>query len=301
MSNIILLAVCLLLGIVLGWFKRLPDNAHLTFNAFIIHVSLPALTLLHIHDIQARSDLWFSVAMPWMLFALGCGFFWLLGRMLRFSTATTGGLMLVGGLANTSFVGLPMIEAFYGRTGLATGILIDQLGTYLVLSTLGIAVAALYSQGTTRAASVLGRIVRFPPLLALVAALLLMRVPYPAWAVSVLQSLGSTLTPLALVSVGLQLHLEDIRGNIDALATGLVFKLLVGPALVALIYVWWLHAQGQTIRITLFESAMGPMIGGAIVGIQHGLNPALITLMVAFGIALSFVTLPAWWYVLQAI
>ena len=52
--------------------------------------------------------------------------------------------MLVGGLANTSFVGLPMIEAFYGTADLPIGILIDQLGTYLVLSTLGIAVAAYY-------------------------------------------------------------------------------------------------------------------------------------------------------------
>ena len=34
-----------------------------------------------------------------------------------------------------------MIETFYGVGDLSTGILIDQLGTYLVLSTLGITVA----------------------------------------------------------------------------------------------------------------------------------------------------------------
>lgn len=301
MNNIILLFACLVLGVVLGWSKRFPDNAHLSLNAFIVHVALPALILLQIHGIQLRPDLLYSVAMPWMLFAIGCGFFWLLGRALHFSTATTGGLMLVGGLANTSFVGLPMIEAFYGRAGMATGILIDQLGTYLVLSTLGITVAALYSQGTTRANAVLGRIFTFPPLLALALALILMKAEYPPWFTHVLQSLGGTLAPLALVSVGLQLRLEDFRGNIEALAAGLAFKLLLGPAVVALVYVWWLNAHGQTIRITLFESAMGPQIGGAIVAIQHGLNPALITLMVAIGITLSFLTLPVWWYVLQAI
>jgi len=46
---------------------------------------------------------------------------------------------------------------------------------------------------------------------------------------------------------------------------------------------------------------MGPQIGGAIVAIQHDLNPTLITLMVGIGITLSFITLPAWWYVLRAI
>ena len=45
----------------------------------------------------------------------------------------------------------------------------------------------------------------------------------------------------------------------------------------------WLHARGQTIQITLFESAMGPQIGAAIVAIQHDLNPTLITLMVGSG------------------
>lgn len=34
-----------------------------------------------------------------------------------------------------------MIESFYGTSGMPIGILIDQLGTDLVLSTLGIAVA----------------------------------------------------------------------------------------------------------------------------------------------------------------
>jgi predicted permease len=44
---------------------------------------------------------------------------------------------------------------------------------------------------------------------------------------------------------------------------------------------------------------MGPQIGGAIVGTQHGLNPPLITSMVGLGITLSFLTLPMWWYTLQ--
>jgi malate permease and related proteins len=301
MSNIILLVACLLSGMAIGRMKRFPPDAHLSFNAFILHISLPALILLQIHHLHLRPDVLYSIGMPWMLFVTGCGFFWSLGHAMRFSTATTGGLMLVGGLANTSFVGLPMIEAFYGRSGIATGILIDQLGTYLVLSTLGIIVAVLCSHGSARATMVLRRIVSFPPLIALVLSLAVMQFDYPVWLTDVLRSLGGTLAPLALVSVGLQLRLDKFRGNVSALATGLTFKLLIGPALVTVLYVWWLHARGQAIQITLFESAMGPQIGGAIVAIQHDLNPTLITLMVGIGITLSFVTLPAWWYLLQPI
>jgi predicted permease len=298
MANIVLLFACLLLGVVFGVTRRFPENAHLALNAFILHISLPALIFLYIHNIHLHTEILLSVAMPWLLFAMGCGFFFVVARLFGLSRPTTGGLMLVGGLANTSFVGLPMIEAFYGRSGIATGILIDQLGTYLVLSTLGILIAASFSSGNTRPGAVLTRIVTFPPLIAMVLALALMKVDYPDWFPPLLQSLAATLGPLALVSVGLQLRLESLRGNILPLLTGLSYKLVLGPAIVALIYVLWLRQHGPTVQVTLFEAAMGPQIGGAIVGIQYGLNPPMITLIVAVGIVLSFATLPLWYYIL---
>jgi predicted permease len=259
------------------------------------------LTLLQIHNVILRPALMYPVAMPWLLFGCGAAFFWLLAKALRLSPATTGALMLSGGLANTSFVGLPMIETFYGRDGMAIGILIDQLGTYLVLSTLGIAVASIYSSGATSVREIVKRIVTFPPFLALLLSIVLMQVDYPAWFSDVLRRLGDTLSPLALVSVGLQLRLGHLQGNRLPLALGLSFKLLLAPFALALLYVGMLRATGSIVQITLFEAAMGPQIGGAIVGIQYGLNPSLITLMVGVGITLSFLTLPLWWYALQVV
>ena len=50
-------------------------------------------------------------------------------------------------------------EAYYGKGGLATGIIVDQLGSFLVLSTLGITVAGLYSSGRPTGKEILRRIV----------------------------------------------------------------------------------------------------------------------------------------------
>ena len=90
--------------------------------------------------------------MPWILFGIGATLFRWLGRLLGLSRPTTGALIMLGGLGNTSFIGLPMIESYYGTRYLPTGILIDQFGTYLVLSTVGIVVACLYSDAVTFAA-----------------------------------------------------------------------------------------------------------------------------------------------------
>jgi predicted permease len=296
MTNIAMLLVCLLAGMILRKTRRVPENAHVAINGFIIHVALPALVLGQIHGLHLTADLLFPVSMPWLLFALTVPVFWVLGRLLRFPAGVTGALIITAGLANTSFVGLPMIETFYGTQDLSTGILIDQLGTYLVLSTLGITVACIASSGTASRREIAKRIVTFPPLIALLLALALSPVAYPAWLAGMLHRLGDTLAPLALVSVGLQLRLDQFGGNRLPLGLGLGFKLVLGPLLIAALYFGALSWTGETSRVTIFEAAMGPQIGGAIVAMQYGLSPSLITLMVGVGVALSFLTLPLWYF-----
>ena len=292
-----MLFVCLAVGMALRWFKRVPDNAHTSINVFIIYVSLPALTLLQIHAVKLDPSLLYAVLMPWLLFAASVLLFWAVGRALKLPKATTGALAVVGGLGNTSFIGLPMIESFYGPSGMPIGIMIDQLGTYLVLSTIGILLICFYAEDAITIREITKRIMTFPPLIALVIAVALMPVTYPVWATSVLARLGGTLAPLALVSVGLQLRLGELKGNRGPLVMGLGYKLVLAPALMLLVYVGGIGLSGPTTQITLFEAAMAPQIGGSIVAIQYGLNAQLISLMVGIGTVLSFVTLPVWYHI----
>jgi predicted permease len=301
MNNIILLILCFVAGILLRRARLMPDNAPATLNSFIIHISVPALALLYIHELKLSGDIVLVVAMAWLCFGLAAGFFWWMGRTLKFSRGTVGALILTGGMGNTAFFGLPMIEAYYGHQGMATGIVIDQTGSFLVLSTLAIIVAGIYSSGRPTAASIVRSILRFPPFIALAVALLLLPVVYPEWLVVVLKRLGDTLAPMALLSVGLQLRLGHLAGNGQKLAIGLGFKLLLVPLLIFLLYVPLLGAHGQAIQVTLFEAAMPPMIAASIIAQEHDLDPNLATLMVAVGLPLSFLTLSGWWWVLQGV
>jgi len=220
---------------------------------------------------------------------------------MKWSRRTVGALILTGGLGNTSYLGLPMIEAYYGHQGLASGIIVDQLGTFLVLATLGILVAGLYSEGAPTVGAMVKRILLFPPFIALVIALLLVPVAYPEWLSVVLKRMGDTLAPLALLSVGFQLRLGHLAGNGVKLAIGLGFKLLLAPLVIFLLYVPVLGAHGQAIQITLFESAMPPMITAAILATEHDLDPPFATLMVAVGLMISFVTLTLWWWLMRGV
>ena len=300
MGNVILLVTCFVIGILLRRSRRLPENAHAAWNGFVIHVSLPSLTLVYVHDLKLSKELLFPAAMAWMLFALGCAFFWCIGRLLKLPPRTVGALTLVGGLGNTSFVGLPMIETYYGTQGLGVGILVDQAGTYLVLSTLGILMATYYRQeGKMNVRAIVKKILTFAPFLAFILSLLLIPVTYPEWLDALLRRLGGTLVPLALASVGYQIQWKSMRSKLRELGIGLAFKLALGPAVIALVMVGLFSARGETIQITIFEAAMAPQIGAAIVALDHDLDPQLVTLMVGIGTPLSFLTLPLWWQVLQ--
>lgn len=294
MTNIILLAICLLAGLGLRKTGRFPATTPAALNGFIIYISLPALTILHIHSLKIDLSLLLTAGMAWLLFGVAWLIFGSAGKLFKLDRETTGALILVAGLGNTSFVGLPMIETYYGKEFLGVGIIADQLGSFLALSTVGILAATLYSSGDVTPRQMARKVLMFPPFQALILALLLRPVSFPEWSTEILQKLGSTLTPLALVSVGFQLQFGGIRQVARPLAAGLGYKLLLGPALIFLLYSTVLGATGSVVQVTIFEAAMPPMITAGIIAIDHDLRPQLVGILVGIGIPLAFISLHLW-------
>ena len=56
MNNYLLLGACFLLGILLRRSGRLPDNAAAALNGFVVHISLPALTLTYVHGLKLDDE-----------------------------------------------------------------------------------------------------------------------------------------------------------------------------------------------------------------------------------------------------
>ena len=294
-SNLLVLVACLVVGMLLQHTARTPANAHQALNAVILQVSLPAVTLRALHSFDFDpSHLW-PVLMPWALFGVGAAAFWSIGRWLHLPRASVGALTLVGGLGNTSFVGLPMIESLHGRDGLGLGLLIDQLGSYLVLATVGLLAAAFYAGNAPASGrEMLKKIVTFPPLIALVLALALRPLPFPAALDAALARIGDTLAPLALLSVGLQLRLGALRSRARLLSIGLGYKLVACPAIVFAV-LWLFEAQlTMTSRVSLIEAAMPPMIGAGIVAAESRLDGPLVATMIGIGIPVGLVTATLW-------
>lgn len=301
MANFILIFVCFILGIFFRRYKFFPPNAPLALNRFVIYVSLPALTLAQIHRLDLSSGgLLVPVSMPWLTYIMGFAFFHFVGKKTQMSKKTIGTLTLTGSLGNTSFVGFPLLEALFGAGAIAVGILVDQPGSFLIAGSLGVATAAYYAGGSVHPKHILKKIFTFPPFLSLLVAFPLRAIDLPQEAFHVLDRLGATLIPLALVSVGMQLHFhpEKIKANFKYLCWGLGYKLFLVPLVCTLVYVGLFQQHNQVTLITLVEAAMAPMITAGIIAAEYDLDIELANLMVGLGIPISLATAPAWAWVL---
>lgn len=285
----------------------MPENAAASLGTFVVFVSLPALVLTELPPLVAEvalgAEILVPVSMPWITFALALLVFRTLGSVRGWSRATTGALVLMVGLGNTSFVGYPLVEALLGRDALRFAVLVDQPGSFLALSTVGIITASAFGGGAAGsrpgASAIARRVVTFPPLWALIFAV--------AWGASgrwhegtalgeMFAKLASTLVPVALVAVGTQLRLDPglLQRRAGLVTLGLVAKLAVSPLLFLLLYHFALGQRGLPVRVTVLQAAMSPMITSAVLVTEFGLDVELATLLLGVGIPLSLLTVPFW-------
>jgi predicted permease len=304
-SNFILIFLCLALGVLLKKTGKLHEKSHQVLNAFVIYVSLPAMVLTQIPALLRNTEITASmlvpVSMAWILFLLSYLFFTWLGKRLKWNRAEYGALILTAGLGNTSFVGFPLLETLFDHSAIQVGVLVDQLGTFLVLSTLGLITASALSPSegkTVHLPSIVKNVLTFPPFVSVVVAVLwyLTGTSDSLVVNSVLERLSATLIPLALVAVGFQLKINPavLRRQGKPLMLGLGFKLILAPIFFYLLYSVVFQSRGYTTEITLLESAMAPMITASVVAEEFGFNAEISSLMVGVGIPLSLITVCLW-------
>jgi len=300
MDNILLIFICLLMGLGMQRLAAFPKNGHLALNQFVIFVALPALALYYIPKISISANLLYPLAIAWVGFGMSFLFFYALGKRLGWPNRLIGCLIITAGLGNTSFVGFPIIQALYGDEGLKTAIMVDQPGTFVVMATLGLITATLFAKGDANPKQIAAKIILFPPFIAFVVACTMnvLHLDFMELFQKVFQKLGGTVTPVALVSVGLQLKVDKESQHWKFLRLGLLFKLIITPAIFFLIYRIVLGGKGMAVDVSILESAMAPMITGAILASNYGLKPKLSSMMVGIGIPLSFATVALWYYIL---
>ena len=287
------------LGMFFARLRLLPPTSAEVLNLVVLYVCLPAAILIYVPRLHVDLSLAGLVVTPWLLMAATVALIALCTRAFGFRRDEYAALLLCVGLGNTGFIGYPMVRALLGENALPYAVVYDQLGTFVLLSTVGLYVAAKYSGDAPPTGREIGlRMLRFPPLLALLFAFAVMPEQPPAWIASMLQRLADALLPLVMLAVGLSIQLKLPRDEVKPLAIGLLLKLALLPGL-ALAGSLLSGMRGDMLQVNVLEAAMPPMISAAALAMGHNLAPRLAAAMVGYGILLSLATLPAWMWLLR--
>lgn len=289
----LLIAASFLLGVLLSALHALPARTPVLIDRIVINVALPALVLHRVSSMQLGAVALLPALLAWLTLGLLVVGVLLASRMLHWPRATTGALLLVIPLGNTAFLGPPAVEALLGSDHLASALVYDQLGTFLGLVTYGSWVAAKWGSAAEapRPGVLLRRVLRFPPFLALLAALALNPVGLPSPVVSVLAPVGSLVGPLALVGIGLRTTLPRRSTAVRPVLVGLGMRLILAPA--ALLAMALLAGgDGPAWSASVLQAGMPPMVTAGIVAVAAGLDERVVTMAVSGGLVLSLVTLP---------
>ncbi|MEX1058382.1 MAG: AEC family transporter [Natronospirillum sp.] len=301
MENFFLILIYLLIGTLLRRVRQFPADTGTVLNQYVLYVALPALVLQKMPLLAFSSQLWIPAALPWVLLLVTAGAVLLAGRLWRWDRNVVGALLVVLPLGNTSFLGYPMVEAFYGDAGLPFAIIYDQAGSFLALVTYAAIVAAWFNPSADVRPSgtqIVKKILLFPAFIALLLGLALKGTSYPPFMALLLDSLAATLVPVVMIAVGFQLRLKLETGQKTPLVFALVFKLLLMPA-IALGLLWLLQPQPLLMQVVILQAAMPPMITAGALAIGASLAPRFVAALVGLGLLGSFVTLPLWYWLLQ--
>ncbi|MEN1729004.1 MAG: AEC family transporter [Pseudomonadota bacterium] len=286
--------------IVAGWvlarLRVLPESSPDVLNRFVITLCLPAVILIHVPTLEPSWQLLPLVVIPWLVLAATVLGVLGLSRWLGLRREVTATLLVLIPLGNTSFLGFPLVQALLGDDAIRLAVVYDQFGSFLIVCTHVLFVVGWYGEGENPNWRSMGqKIITFPPFFALVFALLFGKAWMPEPLMLLTHRFADMLLPMVTIAIGLSLQLRLVPDYRRGLWIGLIGKLLVLPAL-ALAMAWAFGAQGDIAVVTVLESAMPPMITAAALLASARLAPALGSALVAWGVVISALTVPFWFW-----
>jgi predicted permease len=290
MENFALIIIAITVGYIIQRLNIFSKEAATILNQFAIYISLPAMILLQVPKLTFSIDSLIPIIIAWSVMISSAILILLISKFLSFSKEVTGSLMLVSILTNSSFLGIPIINAYMGESALPYILVYDQLGTFIAFSVYGTFIVSFYTSKKEISFKVFTlKVLTSPPLIALIVALLLMGVEFHPVISKVLSSFASTIVPIALVAVGLQLQFKLPREDLKPFSVSLFVKLIFAPIiaiLVCKIFGW----NNQASMVSIMEASMAPMITAGAIASMAGLAPRLSSAIVGYGILISFVT-----------
>ncbi len=280
----------------LGWLIRsrvpVPPRFIHWADLYVVKFALPVLVLSKISRMKINTSMLAPVGIAWAVMMSCAVVFVVLARRHHWDASTTGALLMVGVLGNTSFLGLGLVEGLLGTDHMAAAVAYDQLGTFVCLTIYGSFIVSRYGAGDFSFASVTHRLIRFMPFLALLASFPARYVHISDDMYHVFDLIGRTVGPVAMGALGLRFTLRVNRDVLRPAVSGLIVKMVAVPAVLIAVAIISGQIHAVTWESSILEASMPPMVTAGVVAVGAGLNEDVVAFMVGIGTLCGFLTVP---------
>jgi predicted permease len=271
--------------------------------SFAATVGIPLL----LFETLANADL--GAASPWQVWACyypAAAVTWFLGQTIsRRLFGLPAPKAIIAGMgatfANIGFVGLPLTHRAFGEHGflVATMVISIHLPIWMTTATVLLLRAEAAEGAATSRARAIGRValavLRNPIILGLIAGAIAHFVGYRPSGVleRTIHTLGGVASPVALVSLGMSMHGQSLRGEVAPALTMAMLKLLALPALV-LVTCRIAGADDDIVGPLVMVGSVPTGINVYLVATQFGVGRAIASNVVAVTTVLAALTASAW-------
>ena len=287
--------------VALGYgFKMIKHDISESLIEFVIYFSLPALALVKIRELEFDEVVFNIIFIAYLAMFVAAIVSYLIGKALKLERKILATFMVVSIFGNTSFVGFSYVESMFSSKELVYPLVYDQIGSFVALLTIGMVLIA-WGAGREEKTTIKQKfkMIMTPPLMAIIAAVLLHGVVFPNFVEGILIKLEYTLIPLVTMIVGMKLEIKAFKNFFKESMVALGIKMILVPLIMLVILYPFFDFSATWMRVTFIEIAMPPMTMATVLAIRGGLNKDLAINTLGLGILFSFIVIPTWNFILS--
>lgn len=302
-ETVVAFALVVLIAYLLKARGILKQEDSVGFQKLLIQAVLPATIFYQLWTNPLSAATVAPVMLMFLSGIVSLAVSWLIGRLLKLDSQSTGALMIISSFGSSALIGYPIIQyAFVNNArALAEGIVISELGVGLPIF-IFCPVVAMYFGETFKGSKDLRKLAReyflSPIFLAVVTGFLLSRANIPSGTpfvdtiLEALKMMQGALVVISAVILGLQLSFQPMGGFWKLIIVSIIIQMLLQP--------WFnnvmagvLNVSAENRQILILISAMPAAILGPVFAARYNCAAKTATLLAFIHIIISPVIIPA--------
>ncbi len=265
---------------------------------FVIYFSLPAIVFAKIYPLTLNYEILKLIIIFNSIILINLILSYLFGRFLKLSKKVLATFMIISTFGNTSFIGFSYIDSFYGQDYIVYALIYDLFGSFLILVSLGMLIINWGSSQDVNFKAIIKSILFFPPIIMFFISVLLKNIEVPDFFMNTMQTIGSTLVPIAMIAIGMKLELKNIFYKLEIVSAAIILKMFIIPIMVLISFLVFYNLDDNWSKTTIIEAAMPPMTMAVVLAIRGGLDERLAINALVIGVLISLFSVTGFYYFL---